>query len=120
MHFHFFIGITKEKLRNGFVYNHCLSHSTQVFYVKRSNAINSVFQYIGSSRPATHHNFPEVPGGIQLFGNFRPIPLLSSVSQVFEKAADGQIYEYFSSHALFSTVSTDFENITQPNLLRLN
>ena len=40
-------------------------------------------------------------GDIQLFGNYRPISLLSSVSKVFEKAADGQLYEYFSSHALF-------------------
>ena len=40
-------------------------------------------------------------GDIQLFGNYRPISLLSSVSKVFEKAACGQLYEYFSSHALF-------------------
>ena len=40
-------------------------------------------------------------GDIQLFGNYRPISLLSSVSKVFEKAAYGQLYEYFSSHALF-------------------
>ena len=40
-------------------------------------------------------------GDIQLFGNYRPIYLLSSVSKVFEKAAYGQLYEYFSSHALF-------------------
>ena len=40
-------------------------------------------------------------GDIQLFGNYRPISLLSSVSKVFEEAAYGQLYEYFSSHALF-------------------
>ena len=40
-------------------------------------------------------------GDIQLFGNYRPISLLSSVSKVFEKAAYGHLYEYFSSHALF-------------------
>ena len=40
-------------------------------------------------------------GDIQLFGNYRPIYLLSSVSKVFEKAAYDQLYEYFSSHALF-------------------
>ena len=40
-------------------------------------------------------------GDIQLFGNYRPISLLSSVSKVFEKAAYGRLYEYFSSHALF-------------------
>ena len=40
-------------------------------------------------------------GDIQSFGNYRPISLLSSVSKVFEKAAYGQLYEYFSSHALF-------------------
>ena len=39
-------------------------------------------------------------GDIQ-FGNYRPIYLLSSVSKVFEKAAYGQLSEYFSSHALF-------------------
>ena len=32
-------------------------------------------------------------GDIQLFGNYRPIYLLSSVSRVFEKAAHGQLYE---------------------------
>ena len=37
----------------------------------------------------------------QLFGNYRPISLLSSVSKVFEKAAYDQLYEYFSSHVLF-------------------
>ena len=40
-------------------------------------------------------------GDIKLFGNYRQISLLSSVSKVFEKAAYGQLYEYFSSHALF-------------------
>ena len=40
-------------------------------------------------------------GDIQLFGKHRPISLLSSVSKVLEKAAYGQLYEYFSSHALF-------------------
>ena len=40
-------------------------------------------------------------GDIQLFENYRPISLLSSVSKVFEKAAYGQLYEYISSHALF-------------------
>ena len=41
-------------------------------------------------------------GDIQLFGNYSPISLLSSVSKVFEKATYGQLYEYFSSHALFN------------------
>ena len=40
-------------------------------------------------------------GDIQLFGNYRPISLLSSVTKVFEKAAYGQLHEYFSSRALF-------------------
>ena len=40
-------------------------------------------------------------GDIQLFGNCRLISLLSPVSKVFEKAAYGQLFEYFSSHALF-------------------
>ena len=40
-------------------------------------------------------------GDIQLFGNYRPISLLSSISKVFEKAAYGHLYEYFSSQALF-------------------
>ena len=49
-------------------------------------------------------------GDIQLFGNYRPISLLSSVSKVFEKAAYGQLYEYFSSHALFFDSSSSRNN----------
>ena len=55
-------------------------------------------------------------GDIQLFGNNRPIFLLSSVLKIFEKAAYSQPEEYFSSHALFMIVSTDFENFTKLNL----
>ena len=58
-------------------------------------------------------------GDIQLFGNYRPISLLSSVSKVFEKAAYGQLYEYFSSHALFYDSQYGFRKYHSTELVAL-
>ena len=58
-------------------------------------------------------------GDIQLFGNFRPISPLSSVSKVFEKAAYGQLYEYFSSHALFYDSQCGFRKYHSTQLAAL-
>ena len=36
----------------------------------------------------------------KIFGNYRPISLLSSISKVFEKVAFDQLYDYFTTHGL--------------------
>ena len=36
----------------------------------------------------------------KIFGNYRPISLLSSISKVFEKVAFDQLYDYLTSHGL--------------------
>ena len=58
-------------------------------------------------------------GDIQLFENYRPISSLSSVSKVFEKAAYGQLYEYFSSHALFYDSQYGFRKYHSTDLAAL-
>ena len=58
-------------------------------------------------------------GDIQLFGNYHSISLLSPVSKVFEKAAYGQLYEYFSSHALFNDSQYGFQKYHSTELAAL-
>ena len=57
-------------------------------------------------------------GDIQLFGNYRPVSSLSR--KCSRKRHTASFMNIFHLMRFSMTVSTDFENITQPNLLRLN
>ena len=101
--------------------NHVSKGAPVLYMPLLSIVINqSLSSGIFPNKIATVIPFFKKKSEIQLLGNCHPISLLSSVSKVFEKAAYGQLYQYFSTHALSMTVNTAFENITQQSLLRLN
>ena len=53
------------------------------------------------------------------FGNYRPISLLSSISQIFEKVAFNQLYDYFTSKGLLYESQYGFRKIHSTELAAL-
>ena len=54
-----------------------------------------------------------------LFTNYRPIPLLSSVSKIFERVIFNQIIHYFDRYKLFYKSQYDFQKKITPELAAL-
>lgn len=53
-------------------------------------------------------------GDRNLFSNYRPISILSTISKVFERAIHQQLYRYFQCKGMFfSQISLGFEKISQ-------
>ena len=59
-------------------------------------------------------------GDGQLFDNYRPISLLSSISKVVEKIVFIQVYDYFQSKSFYMNASMAFEKSTLLSLPPLN
>ena len=54
------------------------------------------------------------------FGNYRPISLLSSISNVFERVVFNQLYEYFTSDSLLYESQYGFRKLHSTELAALD
>ena len=55
----------------------------------------------------------------KLFGNYRPISLLTSISKTFERVAFNQLYDYFSSNGLHYESQYGFRKLHSTELAAL-
>ena len=55
----------------------------------------------------------------RLFGNYRHISLLSSISKIFERIAFNQLYEYFTSNGLLYESQYRFRKLHSTELAAL-
>ena len=53
------------------------------------------------------------------FGNYRPISLLSSISNIFERVAFNQLYDYFTSNGLLYESQYGFRKLHSTELSAL-